>query len=168
MLVSKGRKTWFQLAIFFQNNHEPVSNLVSQLILSKPVELHNCMPDVLNFKLIWFHFLHASANLFLIPSVRECGKGRRMRGLDLGQFLTLETFHDRCLVLVLKCLLLTSSTFHHLSCCPEPKRDIYHPSVHYRRAFVCVWLSSLWPNTWQPSMVSLSAPGQTSCCCCWK
>lgn len=75
---------------------------------------------------------------------------------------TLETFHDRCLVLILKLSLLTPSAFQLLNCWSEPKWYIYHPSVYYRCASVCVWLSGLWPNTWQPSTVWLSAQGQTS------
>lgn len=91
------------------------------------------------------------------------------RGLDLGQFLTLETFHDRCLVLVLKFSRLTSSTFQHfnISAAGPIQTETFtiprciiiaHPSVSG-----CLVSDR---NAWQSSTARLSALGQTSCYCC--
>lgn len=119
------------------------------LISSSPVSWLNCITVYqMFFILIKFNL---TCSTCLCKPFLNLICWRMWEWKDYG---TLETVHDRCLVLVLKIFLQTSSTFQHLSW-SEPKRDIYHPSEHYHRASVCVWLSGLRPNTWQPSSLTI-------------
>ncbi len=104
--------------------------LISLLISRKPVKLYD-YARCFNFQFNSVQAVqHATANPLSIPSVRECGKGRP-RGLNLGPWkhFMMDVWYSSY-----SFSLQTSSTFHHLSCCSEPERDIYHPWVHYHRA----------------------------------
>lgn len=64
------------------------------------------------------------------------GMGKRK---DINAWLgSLETFHQRCLLLFLKLPPLTPSIFQHLSRWSEPKWDIYQPSVNSLCSCLCL------------------------------